>query len=199
MKLKLYVGLIGIFLVLSAEFGSIESGKHGRKHRGRKRHNKRHDRRRENRRRNPNEVIKSSSHGIKDTSHIKVHPILKKTPRFGAEVDEWRVAQIRAKSPSKRQILHEARAKVGHHSKTENIEGKLIHILDRNKKSHFGCSGAIANTGEIPIDRPWVALVERGKCYFFIKIRLAYLHNASGVIIYNNKEESHVMNTAGKS
>jgi hypothetical protein len=37
-----------------------------------------------------------------------------------------------------------------------------------------------------PIDKPWIALIRRGKCTFNSKIANALSLNASGVLVYDN-------------
>lgn len=36
---------------------------------------------------------------------------------------------------------------------------------------------------------PWIALVRRGRCNFDDKLEAAVLNNASGLVVYNNKED----------
>ena len=36
---------------------------------------------------------------------------------------------------------------------------------------------------------PWIALVRRGRCNFDDKLEAAFLNNASGLVVYNNKED----------
>ena len=36
---------------------------------------------------------------------------------------------------------------------------------------------------------PWIALVRRGRCNFDDKLEAAFVNNASGLIVYNNKED----------
>lgn len=83
----------------------------------------------------------------------------------------------------------------------KTVFGKVIHISDAGRtNSHFGCGEAIANLYEIPENQePWIALIERGHCSFFIKIKLAERNNASAVIFYDNKDrEVPRINTIGK-
>ena len=123
-----------------------------------------------------------------------VHPRVKKHPQI--EVLEWREALIFAQTQNET-ILHRATARLGHHSTAQDVTGKLVHISDPNMLTHFGCADAIGNKNDIPRDQSWIALIERGSCLFFNKIRLAKLHNASAVVIYNHQDKSEVMNTAG--
>lgn len=202
MKLKLLVCLIFLFFVILADFENVIARKRGRKHRGRNRGKKRHSKRHGRLEEGFNSDLKGELNRgrILDEEPTKslVHPVVKKQTSF--DIEEYRVATVRANPRSNKHAPHIATATLSHHSKRhEHLRGKLVYILDDNKKTHYGCSGKISNTNKIPSNRPWVALVERGKCYFFIKIRLAHLHNASAIIIYNNKENTLVMHSAGKT
>ena len=87
----------------------------------------------------------------------------------------------------------------GYHSPLKRIRGKLIHVQDTPKGSHYGCANQIFNKEKIPKHKPWVALISRGKCLFYIKIQLAQQYHASAVIIYDKKNEDvPVMNTVGE-
>lgn len=92
--------------------------------------------------------------------------------------------------------------KFGYHSPREAIYGKVVHIADTSiPNSHFGCTGEIANSKEIPPNRePWIALIARGKCTFLVKIKLAETYNASAVVVYDNDPSGsvEVMRTIGK-
>ncbi|XP_039250123.2 uncharacterized protein LOC120327794 [Styela clava] len=96
--------------------------------------------------------------------------------------------------------VHSARGKYGLHSRPDPVFGRLIHVIDAERSnSNFGCGTAIANKHEIPQNgEPWIALIQRGHCAFFRKIKLAERNNASAVIIYDHKEgEVPKMNTIG--
>ncbi|XP_076815415.1 uncharacterized protein LOC143461550 [Clavelina lepadiformis] len=115
-------------------------------------------------------------------------------------VDLWTEAKIdvSAKIDKSFAKVHEAVGKYGYHSRKNNVSGKLVHVRDPGRNTHLGCNYAIANTHHIPKNRSWIALIERGQCIFFHKLRLGELHNASAVIVYNNRhEEAEVMNTIG--
>lgn len=87
--------------------------------------------------------------------------------------------------------FHTTHGKYGLHTSAENIFGKVIHVTDAGRtNSHFACGEAIANLHEIPKNNEsWIALIERGHCSFFRKIKLAQKNNASAVIFYDNKDE----------
>lgn len=68
-----------------------------------------------------------------------------------------------------------------------SASGLLVHVRSANSSSHHGCTLTLEN--ELPVDRPWIALVSRGKCNFDDKLEAAYLNNASGLIVYNNKDD----------
>jgi len=113
---------------------------------------------------------------------------------------EWTEAVISLHSHSRRynSAKHRTIGKFGYHSEQKNVVGRLVHVQDPGLNSNLGCAGGVANKHEIPKDEPWIALIRRGKCYFFNKIKLAELNNASAVVIYDNKRgRPQVMNTAG--
>lgn len=68
--------------------------------------------------------------------------------------------------------------------------GVLVHV--RSGPDSSGCSlpfRSSAGTGLLP-QEPWIALVRRGGCNFQLKVDNAYTSNASGVIIYNDRDSS---------
>ena len=71
--------------------------------------------------------------------------------------------------------------------KIGSAAGQLVHVRHPNNSSHFGCQPQMDN--EVPTDRPWIALVARGRCNFDDKVDAAYLNNASALIVYNNKDD----------
>ena len=73
--------------------------------------------------------------------------------------------------------------KYGSHSLHDAVEGYLIH-----SNSLYGCK-----TFNFKVHRqPWIAFISRGECMFSEKINNAINHNASAVIIYNNKPTGSV-------
>lgn len=64
--------------------------------------------------------------------------------------------------------------------------GLLVHVRSGNSSSHHGCELNYEN--ELPVV-PWIALVRRGRCNFDDKLEAAFLNNASGLVVYNNKED----------
>ncbi|KAI9557014.1 hypothetical protein GHT06_016810 [Daphnia sinensis] len=64
--------------------------------------------------------------------------------------------------------------------------GLIVHVRSANSSSHYGCDMTYEN--EIPVV-PWIALVRRGRCNFDDKLEAAVLNNASGLVVYNNKED----------
>lgn len=89
------------------------------------------------------------------------------------------------------QPVYSSNGNYGLHSEAGNVLGRVIHISDAGRtKSHFGCGNAIANLEEIQnTDDKWIALIARGHCSFFTKIKLAERNNASAVLIYDNQKE----------
>jgi hypothetical protein len=75
---------------------------------------------------------------------------------------------------------HVEEATYGSSSSHRKVEGYLIHAITN------GCTKF-----DFPVEKnPWIALIQRGSCYFTSKIRNAENHNASGVIIYGDKSGS---------
>uniref|UniRef100_F6SPQ8 PA domain-containing protein n=2 Tax=Ciona intestinalis TaxID=7719 RepID=F6SPQ8_CIOIN len=95
--------------------------------------------------------------------------------------------------------LEQSLGKFGHHSRRENIVGRVIHITDPGlENSHHGCGHTMSNRHMIPNNETWVALIKRGYCYFFNKIKLGERYNASAVVIYDDKPgKIEIMNTIG--
>ena len=68
-------------------------------------------------------------------------------------------------------------ATYGSSSSHRKVGGYLIHAITN------GCQKL-----DLPVKKsPWIALIQRGSCYFTSKITNAENHNASGVIIYGDK------------
>lgn len=75
-----------------------------------------------------------------------------------------------------------------------SVEGKLVHVTSSiNKSDHTGCDADMLGTngGPIPAE-PWIALIKRGRCNFEDKVKHAYLKNASGVIVYNDRNSGNL-------
>jgi len=69
-----------------------------------------------------------------------------------------------------------------------STSGLLVHVVSANGSSHHGCESAYDNVLP-PLDVPWIALVRRGRCNFDEKLEAAFLNNASGLVVYNNKDD----------
>lgn len=68
-------------------------------------------------------------------------------------------------------------------------EGVLVHVSSEDG-DHTGCQAPLRNSwgdGSLPKE-PWIALIKRGQCSFEIKIENAYRHNATAVLVYNDRE-----------
>ena len=207
--LKFTVWLLVLVLIVCPGPDGVEGRRRNRKNRtlDKELKNKTHSKRRHHQRRR-NSLEKKELTSLQIQQQLleswqlektkPIQPQMKMFPQIA--VEEWREAIICAHSKARSTVIlhHRAVARVGHQSKTEDVVGKLVHISDPNMQTHYGCTEEIGNICEIPQNRPWIALVERGKCRFFNKIRLAKLHNASAVIIYNHEDKSEVMNTAGE-
>lgn len=73
--------------------------------------------------------------------------------------------------------------------------GVLVHVRTANggAEDYTGCGfPLVPSFGQFPKDEPWIALVKRGKCNFQLKMENAYNSNASGIIVYNDKESTHL-------
>ncbi|XP_046665150.1 protein goliath-like isoform X8 [Homalodisca vitripennis] len=70
--------------------------------------------------------------------------------------------------------------------------GVLVHV--RSGADNSGCSlpfKSSSGSGELPKE-PWIALVKRGGCNFQVKVDNAYSSNASGVIVYNDRDSTEL-------
>lgn len=78
------------------------------------------------------------------------------------------------------------KGKFGHKSLVESrINGTLFHARTKTDNQTHGCE---EYGGDIPSGH-WIALVERGTCYFEDKILVATeKHNASAIVIYNSDD-----------
>ncbi|KAL0273379.1 UNVERIFIED_CONTAM: hypothetical protein PYX00_006060 [Menopon gallinae] len=68
-------------------------------------------------------------------------------------------------------------------------EGVLVHVSSEDG-DHTGCQVPLRNSwgdGSFPKE-PWIALIKRGQCSFEMKIENAYRHNATAVLVYNDRE-----------
>lgn len=71
--------------------------------------------------------------------------------------------------------------KFGLHSPEHGSKGWLYTLVENNVN---GCKEFNVNVDK----SPWIALIERGVCNFKEKIRNAYKHNATAVIIYDHED-----------
>ncbi|XP_076446578.1 RING finger protein 150-like [Babylonia areolata] len=88
--------------------------------------------------------------------------------------------------PIKQKVVHEtSEGKYGAKSLVEERSGLAVHVRNKQNKTH-GCDDYGI---KLPKEK-WIALVERGNCYFTEKIKMATKkYNASAVVIYNNEDE----------
>ncbi|KAK7489823.1 hypothetical protein BaRGS_00018845 [Batillaria attramentaria] len=69
------------------------------------------------------------------------------------------------------------------------VSGHLVHVRSKGNVNN-GCSDY---DHDLPT-HDWVALIERGTCYFSEKVRVATRqYNASAVIIYDNQPSTHLV------
>lgn len=80
----------------------------------------------------------------------------------------------------------DGKGKFGSNSPKRNEKGWLYTLMGNNVN---GC-----NVFNVAVDRkPWIALIKRGVCNFKDKIINARHHNATAVIIYDNKDSDDVV------
>jgi len=104
-------------------------------------------------------------------------------------MDVWVFATINVQYMSDEFINRTEKAKYGE-GKILNVEGKLVHITSRKSiLDHTGCDKDLLGTMGKPIPtEPWIALIKRGECNFEDKVANVYRLNASGVIVYNDRD-----------
>nr|CAB3264777.1 E3 ubiquitin-protein ligase RING finger protein 150 (PEN-1) [Phallusia mammillata] len=178
---------IVIILVVCAENSCTEARKRKRRHRGRG--GKRRDQR------DP----------VNDK--IFLDALMRKSPSVATETvpdpnnpPAWTDAHLHAHMTpdASDEIKLRTTGKFGFHSPTEMVRGKVVHVADPGRSSNLGCAHSIKNEMEIPRDEPWIALIKRGRCYFFNKIKLGERYQASAVVIYDDQDgKIQVMNTIG--
>nr|XP_058952272.1 RING finger protein 150-like [Pocillopora verrucosa] len=80
----------------------------------------------------------------------------------------------------------DGKGKFGSNSPKRNEKGWLYSLMGNNVN---GC-----NVFNVAVDRkPWIALIKRGVCNFKNKIINARNHNATAVVIYDNKDSDEVV------
>ena len=66
--------------------------------------------------------------------------------------------------------------------------GVLVHVRSSPEDPFTACHLPLEPSyGSLP-NEPWIALVRRGGCQFQKKVENAFHSNASGIIIYNDKD-----------
>lgn len=179
---------IVIILVVSAGNSCSEARKRKRRHRGRG--GKRRDQRLQSEK--TSDIIKALMERKQGISPVPVDP---------TSPPAWTDAHLHAHMVAdySDQVVLDTTGKFGFHSPTRRVRGRVVHVADPGLSSNFGCAHGIENRHEIPSDEPWIALIKRGKCYFFNKIKLGERHKASAVVIYDDTNgKIQVMNTLGK-
>lgn len=74
-----------------------------------------------------------------------------------------------------------------------SVRGLLVHVTARyDEKDHTACGPHLRGTRgrELPPPKTWIALIKRGNCNFEDKVKHAWLHDAAGVIVYNDRDSS---------
>lgn len=67
--------------------------------------------------------------------------------------------------------------------------GVLVHVSSW-EGGFTGCAAPLRSSfgdGSLP-QEPWIALVKRGQCNFEVKVDNALRHNASAILVYNDRE-----------
>lgn len=92
--------------------------------------------------------------------------------------------------PKTNNVKHESYpGKYGVKSLVEQQSGVAVHVRTKDNKT----DGCTEYNVKLPSEK-WIAVVERGDCLFTDKIKLATkTYNASGVVIYNNDEQTTIM------
>ncbi|EEB17225.1 protein goliath precursor, putative [Pediculus humanus corporis] len=75
--------------------------------------------------------------------------------------------------------------------KVSSVSGLLIHVSS-SEGEYTGCASPLRSSsgdGSLP-QEPWIALVKRGQCNFEVKVDNAFKHNASAVLVYNDRESA---------
>lgn len=75
--------------------------------------------------------------------------------------------------------------------KVSSASGLLIHVSS-SEGEYTGCASPLRSSsgdGSLP-QEPWIALVKRGQCNFEVKVDNAFKHNASAVLVYNDRESA---------
>lgn len=107
-------------------------------------------------------------------------------------MDVWVFATINisyVSEDSNELIVRSEKAKYGE-GKILNVEGRLVHVTSAtDENDHTACDANLLGTKQKPIPQePWVALVRRGSCNFEDKVLHVYKLNATGVIVYNDRD-----------
>lgn len=91
------------------------------------------------------------------------------------------------------QINAEERGKYGE-GRIFTVQGLLVHVTSKDDENdHTACdSRLMSSTRQLlpPTDKTWIALIKRGGCNFEDKVKHAYEHRASGVIVYNDRDSN---------
>lgn len=84
--------------------------------------------------------------------------------------------------------LHPSRpSSFGPHITTDSLNGLLFPISTYVKIDSYGCSNELSNHTAVPDN--WIALIQRGKCPFSDKVRLAQKAGAIAVIFGDQSYE----------
>lgn len=72
--------------------------------------------------------------------------------------------------------------------------GILVHVKNQVTGDASGCHLPLkpSHGRQFPRGEPWIALVKRGGCNFQIKVNNAAAMNATGIIVYNDRESNNL-------
>lgn len=104
-------------------------------------------------------------------------------------LDTYTTAYINVTFTDSRGRIHTEKSEIAKFGEAHigSSEGILVHVKTGNDDS--GCTLPYRSSygGSLPTG-PWIALVRRGGCSFQVKVDNAHNSNASGIIIYNDRD-----------
>lgn len=123
-------------------------------------------------------LILPHSHGIEEHAHQT------------SVTYYWAVGNLSYTDPQTKKLVHEGyTGKYGTSSLVEYQSGIAVHVRNKDNQTH-GCDDYNI---KLPSEK-WIAVVERGNCYFTDKINVATKkYNASAVVIYNFEDSLTIM------
>lgn len=97
----------------------------------------------------------------------------------------WAIVNVTYTDSENKLKTETFQGKYGSKSLVQERIGLAVHVRTKNDNKTHGCE---EYGNKIPSEK-WIAVVERGTCYFTEKIKIATeKHNASAVVIYNSDD-----------